>query len=330
VLADADEVVFGWHIDAKTKKDSYVDFEITAKPGTQLAAQLAQLKLGTTNLAGLLSPRAALNVRSVGTLTDDQVAGVTHALSELRKSAMKPLASVGISRINLIDVAIDVLQKTAKSKKADAAVSLLLGPHGGTLLTGALVADGATLDKSLRQTTDVLQKSLQDVKSVKVGNETYKNAHLYTVSVPTPGDDLPPLVGDSLEVAVGIAGDKLLVAAGRDAAATLKNAIDNLKGTASKQSLPLEVRLAVTPLAKWLAKVAKKGEVKDIAATLAKFFDKAGDKSHLSVTVTPISRGVRVRWEIEEGLLKVVGQRLIGFLTEWQRTAGALTSHASP
>ena len=39
----------------------------------------------------------------------------------------------------------------------------------------------------------------------------------------------------------------------------------------------------------------------------AAVLEKAGDKDHVTVTAKPIAQGVRVRLEVEEGLLKVLG-----------------------
>ena len=89
------------------------------------------------------------------------------------------------------------------------------------------------------------KKNSQTAGSVTVSAETYQDIHLHVVSIPTPDPQLTPLVGDTLEAAVGIGDDKVLVAVGRDAAKTLKKAIDQLKTAAGKEVPPLEIRLAV-------------------------------------------------------------------------------------
>ncbi len=39
---------------------------------------------------------------------------------------------------------------------------------------------------------------------------------------------------------------------------------------------------------------------------LAAALEQAGEKDHVQITATPIARGVRVRLELEEGLLKAI------------------------
>ncbi len=152
---------------------------------------------------------------------------------------------------------------------------------------------------------------------VKVSTETYKGTSLYTLSLPTPAPELIPLMGKTLEVAVGIAGDKLLVAAGRDAAQNLKKALDQLSTVPAKEGPPLRIRLAFPAIAKVVALSSKNRQIAAVAAMLAGFGGNVGSKNHVSFTVTPIARGVRARLEVEEGLLKVLGSlaQLMGLIS---------------
>ncbi len=114
-------------------------------------------------------------------------------------------------------------------------------------------------------------------------------------------------MGEWLNVVVGIGDDRLLVAAGHDPAKTLKKVIDRSKAAAGKEVPPLRITLAAASIAKFVAEVAPDEEVKAKAAMVAGFLQTAGKKDHVTITVNPISQGVRVRLEFEEGLLKVLG-----------------------
>ena len=129
-------------------------------------------------------------------------------------------------------------------------------------MAGATIADGAKLEKTFQQLADEVKKNGRTAALVTISAETYQDIHLHVVSTPTPDPQLTPLVGDTLEAAVGIGDDKVLVAVGRDAAKTLKKAIDQLKTTAGKEVPPLEIRLAVGPIAKFVAEVGDDPQVK--------------------------------------------------------------------
>jgi hypothetical protein len=323
VIGDIDNVLLGWNIDTQAKKDTHLDVEITANSGTTLAARFAQIKSGKTDFAALLLPNAALSASSISTLTDAQVTQISGVLADSRKSATKQLAKQGLSEMEVksvsrfLDILVEVLQKTAKNKKTDAALSLMLDSSAATLLAGATVADGPQLDKGLRQLSDDLQKNGKAATRVKVSTETYKSIHLYTVSLPTPNPNLTPLVGKSLVVVAGVAGNKLLVTAGRDAPQSFKKAFDQLQSTPGKEAPPLQIRLAVPFVAKAVATLSKNVQIKAAAAMLAGFGAGAGNKNHVSLTITPISRGFRTRLEVEEGLLKVLSSlgQLMGLMS---------------
>ena len=73
LVNDMDDLLLGWNVDAQTKT-TYLDLELTAQTGTKLADQLAAIKPGKTNFAGLLLPEAAVTASSVGTISDAEVA----------------------------------------------------------------------------------------------------------------------------------------------------------------------------------------------------------------------------------------------------------------
>jgi hypothetical protein len=70
----------------------------------------------------------------------------------------------------------------------------------------------------------------------------------------------------------------------------------------------MRLTIAATPIAKFAAKAADlEDSVKMQAAGLAEALEKAGGKDHVTITATPIAKGIRVRLEVEEGLLKLLG-----------------------
>jgi hypothetical protein len=122
------------------------------------------------------------------------------------------------------------------------------------------------------------------------------------------------MVGKTLEVVLGIADDKLLVAVGRDAAKTLKRALDQSKAAAGKEVPPLQISFAYTPIFKFAAQSGDDEQAKAVLRTLAEALQKAGGKDHLTLTAQPILQGFRLRLEVEEELLKALasmGQMMV-------------------
>ena len=311
LVNEMDELLLGWNVDAETKT-TYLDLELTAQTGTKLAEQFAEIKPGKTNFAGLLVPGAAVTVSSVGMMGEAQVTQALDGLESLRKSAVKGLDNQGLTEeevklaSRLFNNVIDVMQKTIEARKTDMAASLVLDPAAVTFVGGVAIADGAKLDETLQQMIDELKKNEEAAQVLKLSDETVEGIHLHAISMPTPDPQLMPLVGDTLEVVVGIADDKLLLAVGRDAVKTLKTAIGQLNSV-GKEVPPLQIMVAVAPLATFIAEVGDDPQTKATASMLAGMLAQAGDKDHVTITAQPISQGVRVRLELEEGLLKTIG-----------------------
>lgn len=312
LVNDMDTLLLGWNVDAKTKT-TYLDLEITAQTSTKLAEQFAQVKAGKTKFAGLMLPGAAVTFNSVGMLSDNDVAQAKSALATLRKSATKELANQELGEehvklaTKLLDDVIGVLEKTAEAKKTDAAMSLMLEPGEVTFVAGTSIADGAKLQKAFQQLIDAVKKDETAAAAIEIKAETHAGIALHVLSMPTPDPELATMVGDTLEVVVGIDKDKVLVAFGHDAAETLKKGIDQLKASASKDVPAMQIALAAKPIAKFLAEVGEDEQVKATASMLAGLLEKAGEKDHITLTSTPIAQGVRLRLEVEEGLLQVLG-----------------------
>lgn len=312
MINDMDNLLLGWNIDAKSKT-TYLDLEVTARTGTDLAKQFAHIKPGKSDLAGLLLPDATVTFSSVGTMGDVQAEQTLTALDTLRESALQGIENQGLSDeeakllSRLLNDALDVLQKTIESRKTDLAVSVMLDPSALTVVGGSAIAEGAKLDKTLQDLVAEIKKDEKAAEVMKVSDETVAGIHLYTVSMPTPDPEMSPLLGDTLEIAVGVANDKLLLSAGRDAAEKLKNAVGGLKSAAGKELPPLRITVAVEQLAAFIAEAVDDPQTKSTASVVASMLAGAGDQGHLTITASPIPQGVRLRLELEEGLLKTVG-----------------------
>jgi hypothetical protein len=312
LVNDLDTLLLGWNIDAKTKT-TYLDLELVARTGTKLADQFAGIKPGKSKFGGILSPGAAVTVRSIGTMSDAQVAQVKIGLSTFQRKAAKSLEQQGLGdeelkvAQQLLGDLLDVAQKTVDSKQTDSALAVMLDPEAVTVLGGVAIADGAKLQQVFKKLADEVQKNKDVAKTLKVTTTEHQGVHLHSVSLPTPDRQLATLVGESLEAVVGIADDRVFLAVGRDAEKTLKKGIDRCIAANGEESPPLEITLAVATIAKFVAGVSEDPQVKNNAMMAATLLEKAGDKGHVALTAQPMPQGLRVRLVVEEGLLKVLG-----------------------
>jgi hypothetical protein len=319
---EIDDLLLGWDVDSRTKT-SYVDLELRAQTGTRLAEYLARVGPGKSDFAGLAMPDAAVAAMAAGPLSDEQVGQVSGLLAALHASVLEQLQSQGLRGTafrrasRLLDAVADALRTAAEQKQIDGGLAIRLDGAGGTLLAGATLADAARLETAFRQATDEMPGNDHAAKTIAMGSETYNGVHLHTISLATPDRQFVPLVGDRLDVVVGIADHKLLIAVGRDAAAALKNAIDRLKSTGAKEVPLLKITAAVAPVARLLAKVGEAPSLKAGAVMLAGLFQNDDGKGSVTLSARRIPHGVHLRLQVDKEALKVLislGQMIGAYL----------------
>ena len=211
----------------------------------------------------------------------------------------------------------DLLQKIVKSGHVDGAATVLVGPKAATGLLAGYVADGALLDKILHtiaKTTLTAAPQLEPF--VKLDAEKSRSVNFHKISIPIPADSddnqrAIELFGEKLEIVIGVGKENAYLAAGRDAMATLKKAIDASAQAGTKAVSPLEVSLAVSPVASLTAAVGEPND-RPKAVIMESELKKTPGKDHVILTVRPISNGVQIHLEVEQGLLRLFGHLASG------------------
>jgi virulence-associated protein VapD len=319
IFNDLDEVLLGLNLD-KTRGSLYLDCQVTAVPGSETAGTFAELKQAASDFAGFALPDAAVTLNEVRSLSDADLAQVKPMLANFRTRAAKKLDESGDLTKDqaelakkLVADALDVAEKTLEGKKIDLGAALLLKPGATAVVAGCRVADGNKLDQVVRKLVAEIGKDEPDfAKSVKLDAETADGVHFHTVTIPVGSEAAVPALGEKIDVVLGISDEKLYVAAGRDALKLLKEAITKSKSAAGKEVPPMQLSIAATPIAKFIAEV---GPAKMFATTAVGILEKSAGKDHLTITMLPVANGVSTRLELEDGVLKMVnfyGQSMMG------------------
>jgi hypothetical protein len=314
LVNDLEYLTIGLNIESKTAR-TYLDVELTAVDGSTLAKQLGAWKPTKTNFAGMLAPEAVLASNWAGTISDADVARAKTGLAEVRKTAQDQLENGGVagddlkSLMKLVDGVVAVLEKTVESKKSDGGATLFASPDALTLVGGLAIAGGDDLEKVFKDVADNFKtQAAAESVEVKLDSDSYQGVRFHAITVPAKDENMQKLVGKKLEIVLGIADDRLLVAAGRDAAKTLKKTIDRLKADAGKDALPIKLTSSVASLVKFAVANEQDEASKAQLLAAAKLLEKAGGKDHVILTLNAVPRGARLRLELEEGLVKVIGQ----------------------
>lgn len=303
----------------RSAKTAYLEYLVEALEGTNTAKQMAQNTEAPSKFAGFALPDAAVTLNMVSKVTQADIDQMKATLAPIRTRTLKELEGQALppDRLEeakrLVGDLFDVLESTIDTGRVDVGTAVLLDPDTLTFATGARVGDSAKLDSLIKDLAkQVIEEQPNAADAIQLDAEEHQGVRFHLLKLPTAElaanfPNLPRLVGDTLNVVIGVGPEAAYLAGGRDALATLKTAIDQSKTQAGEPILPMRVVVSATPIAKFVAAVAEDQQAKGIATMVAGLLEQAGDQDHLTVTSTPIPNGAKVRVEFEEGLLKVIG-----------------------
>lgn len=317
IVEDLEVVTLGWSLDDYAQK-VFLEMAATAKQGTKTADVLSGLAQAKTNFAGFRLPGAVLTGNLAATCPHAADADLDELFEALRAKAFEGIDAREQSdqkakgAKEIVDGLLEVIQATVASGRSDAAVSVVLSPKAATFVAGRYVANGRKLEEMLKRFVEAARREdpdlVDEVLTMDAGE--VKGVRLHALSIPVPDDadnreKVVQLVGERLEVVVGIGKEGLYLAAGRDAMGTLKKAIAQSAARAQEKTSPMELSVALGEVAKFLAEAGREGQQQRALKALAALEDARG-KDHLKLVAVPAERGVKLRLELEQGALRMI------------------------
>ena len=257
---ELDTAVIGVGLDPSSKA-LFLDFELRGVAGSELAKKFDTLKDAKTDFAGFALPGAAMTMLSAGTSDDEDVADAKAMLEKFKATANKQLDAndqLGDKRElakKLLGDLLDVLEKTAKLKKSDGGMAIVLA-DAPAVVAGVRIAEGAKLESTLKSSSTNSPKTSPCLKEIiKFDAEKYEGVNFHVAKIPLPDPEAAKVFGDSVQIVVGISPTSLYFGAGKDPIATIKKAIDASKASPQKAIDPLDMVVSGMPIAKFFAKV---------------------------------------------------------------------------
>jgi hypothetical protein len=314
-MNELDQFTVGLSIDSKQQR-AFLDIAYTGVAGSKLAKDLAQAADAKTNFAGFIQPSAAMTFSTASPVTESNTAQVDQmidAVSEQLKSQINDDENMSDTAKNNAKGAVEdflaAAKATLKSGTIDGAAALNLSADSLTFVAGGHVAEPQKIESGLKKLLDVAKEKNPDKmpevswNSEKVGEVSFSK---FSHNVPEDKEDARKLLGDKLEMYLGIGKDTVYFAAGKDALAAVKKAIDASKQTPNKPISQGELTFALEQImtaAKTFADENDKAQIEAISQVLSQ----SSGKDHVRIVAQPIENGVRMRIEAEEGVLKAVG-----------------------
>ena len=141
----------------------------------------------------------------------------------------------------------------------------MLDPKNASLVGAVNVVGGDKLNKALHDLAAVAKTKEPDLaKAIKLNADKAAGVRFHVISVPIPADadnhdKWVQLLGETADLALGVANGALYVAAGRDALATLKKTVEKSAADGPKAVLPGSFSVALAAVAKCGRDVARPG-----------------------------------------------------------------------
>jgi hypothetical protein len=314
-----DQVTLGWVLDAEAGK-THLDLSVTAKTGSDAAGWFGRLEQTTSRFAGFLEPEATLSGNwsiDFGPADAEELAAVIGAL---RKKAIddidrqeKSPEEKELAR-KLVNNLLDVAQSTLVTGRFDGGMAVRLAPGAVTLASGKYVAGVEKVDATIRELVETLRRYEPAAveQLVKLNAAEQAGVQFHTLTVPVNDDNraaVEQMFGGPVEVVVGLGEESVYAAVGRDALKTLQEYVDRSNPRAAETVAPLEFSLDVGQMAAFAAEFAGSEPERQQARKLAEALAKAeGDADRVTLTAAPIAHGVRLRLDVEDGILKALGE----------------------
>lgn len=311
-INDLNELTLGWSIDAKGKR-TYFDVGMTMVEGSESARQLAATPTTESKLSGFLLPGAVFKMHLNSGIVESDIQQTRAMLATVRNQVMNELdneqqlpdgaAKEAIKE--LVGQVMDVLDATVKQGQINMGMAVV-GSGPFTVMIGAQVADGGKLDNVVKK---LVQMSADEpgFPEVKLDVARHKGIRFHSVTIPYPDDPdsekAKKLLGDELVVTLGFGPHSVYLALGPDALGNIKQVIDKSAAGAATDLPPMQIELALAPLMKFASE--EEGS-EPMLAMLAEELAEGG-KDLILITQNQVPGGVRVRFEAQEGILKLIG-----------------------
>ncbi|MBS0209041.1 MAG: hypothetical protein JSS27_08825 [Planctomycetes bacterium] len=317
VANELEQVTVGYSLSPE-KKNATIDLVLTAVSGSSLAKELAaQPNTGASKFAGFLTSDVLANGHWNAVSSEESRKQSAATFESLRQSAEQSIdASDELSDEEKPDVKelvgelIAVAKATAEKGLANGGF-VITGEGPFTIVAGGAVAEGNRLDKAIRKAVARAKKKgkLGDDVEISLDDEEYKGIKFHTLDAPWPESDdddtaeqIEELLGDEINIVVGVSDNAVYFALGEDGSDAIKKVIDG-SASAPSPKLPAQVTVALTPILDYLA---DQDEDNKQLAQIAKELDEFG-KDKINLTVDYVPNGQRVRYELQEGVLRAIG-----------------------
>lgn len=309
-IKESDQITIGWKT-SPAEKRTYIDLSFTAVPGGALAKQMNEMANAKSDFTAFILPGAAMSLSVASDIPQEQIASSVDALENLKKTALQEIdkdedlenAESRRAAKDMVSAAMDIFAETIKTGKMDGGMSVMMEPGNISVLGGFHVASGKDIEDVLRRLAKMAEGE-PDFPGIKFNADRSENGvDFHTMSVPVPEEEgARKVLGPTLEMAVGTGKDSAYIGFGPNCVAKLKEIIGSQQ--MQKPVPPFQLTIAATPIMEFVSAM----DDNPLMASVAEAVKASADKDHVKLHGIPIKNGFTYRIEMEEGILKGIGE----------------------
>lgn len=316
-----DEVTVGWTVDSEGKR-TFLDAELTGVPGSDMALAMSVYGESTSGVTGFHRPEAAASVLTIGStppeLMEKQKEQIDATVEMLRNQAQKgideakeipddPEVREAIS--SAMDDLVDAYGDMLRSGRVELGGSLDFAGEGFDLIAAAYVVDTTKVESAFKKLAEAASKQ-EGFPGVEWGYAEHAGVELNGMTIPIPeaAEQFRDTIGESIRIVMGVGGERVYLAAGPRGEESLKKAIDTSAEMTGKAILPAELVVSLKQCLTAGEKMAQ-GQASAVIGMMLDSLEKTPEGSdRIVVTAESVENGVRIRYLLEEGVLKAIGQ----------------------
>lgn len=306
MFKETDTFTFGMKAD-EMSKSLIMDLEFAGLPDSELAKML----LGSapdqpSRFTGFLMDGAAFTHSQCVKIQKEEAERYSKALDELKESALEEMDQDGdLSEEDLktVDKAfsnvIDVIKETMAEGIFDSGAVLMLKEGEVNFALGAQIANPKKFESTVKELVAMAEEKMAGEIEVNLNSGSHKNVtfHQVVIQVPDEEEEMRDALGDQITVVIGIGTKEVYLAGGSTPVDTLKEAID---GTHMAEDL-MQFNFYVTPMLEFAAGLEGDPSIEKMAEAL-----KESGNDRISMTSNLIENGIKMRFEMQDGILGLI------------------------
>lgn len=326
-MAETEDITIGLVVNPEAKNVS-LDVAITARDGTDMARRMAMQADLKSAFAGFLQPGAAFTMNYAAVLPENEIAQAKEMLKGQRAQIATQLAGSPVAQNmtpeqkaameKMVGQVYDLMEQAVGSGKSDGGAVVMLGPQSFTMAAGGFFPDGAALEKVLKDFADFLRANpAPNVPppeiTLNAGAIGDVKLHRGSMAIPEQAAALRPVFGEKFEFIVGTGKTSGYFVAGKDCEGLLKKIIDRSAAEAGKPVQPMQMTVSVLPILKFYQSLDAGNPL--VIGLISSLEQEGGDK--LVISSTASARAGTVRVEVQEGIIRVVGDGVKMFAAQF-------------